>query len=185
MWGLEDALNAPPQWHAYFVDPSVIPEEEDDVLNLGNKMKKTLQLTAGGEDSDDSMPELQSVSNSSDEESDDESTDSEADESDWESDDGYDTDQEDYLREMLREAMDAANEAEADLGVPGVDPLAQDEDFRKGNPFLKLLGSLRGNNTHFIFSSTLTRSQDACSPLAPRSGTKLIARLLAVLAKNS
>ncbi|KAL1736146.1 hypothetical protein EV714DRAFT_242551 [Schizophyllum commune] len=144
LWGLEDALNAPPQWHAYYVDPSVIPEEEDDVLNLGHKMKKTLQLTAGGEESDDSMPELQSVSNSSDEESDDESTDSEADESDWESDDGYDTDQEDYLREMLREAMDAANEAEADLGVPGVDPLAQDEDYRKGNPFLKLLGSLRG-----------------------------------------
>ena len=70
LWGLEDALNAPPQWHAYYVDPSVIPEEEDDVLNLGHKMKKTLQLTAGGEESDDSMPELQSVSNSSDEESD-------------------------------------------------------------------------------------------------------------------
>ncbi|KAL1744793.1 hypothetical protein HDZ31DRAFT_63775 [Schizophyllum fasciatum] len=147
LWGLEDALNAPPQWHAYYVDPSVIPEAEDDdddIPALGGIRKKPLQLTAGSEDSDGSMPELQSVSNSSDEESDDESSDSDEDESDWDSDDGYDTDQEDYLREMLREAMDAANEAEADLGVPGVDPLAQDEDYRKGNPFLKLLGSLRG-----------------------------------------
>ncbi|TRM69506.1 hypothetical protein BD626DRAFT_533140 [Schizophyllum amplum] len=144
LWGLDDALNAPPQWHAYYVDPSIIPEgDEDDMPALGGGRKKPLQLTTG-EDSDGSMPELQSVSNSSDEESDDDSSDSEDEESDWQSDDGYDTDQEDYLREMLREAMDAANEAETDLGVPGVDPLAQDEDYRKGNPFLKLLGSLRG-----------------------------------------
>lgn len=113
-----------------------------------NKKKKPLAITSGGNDSDDSMPELQSVSNSSDEADSDEDSDSDDDSDDdgEDSDDsGYDTEQEDEMREMLREAMDTAHEADwlHSTNVPAeMDPFLQED--RKGNPFLKLLGSLRG-----------------------------------------
>lgn len=109
--------------------------------------KRTLALTSGdGYESADSMPALQSISNSSEEDysSDEESDDDE----DWESEsEGYDEEQEDMLREMLREAMDAAHEvdwfeAAKKAEQNELDPLKPDE--KKGNPFLNLLGSLRG-----------------------------------------
>jgi hypothetical protein len=92
------------------------------------------------------MPALQSISNSSEE---DYSSEEESDdEEDWESEsEGYDEEQEDMLREMLREAMDAAHEvdwfeAAKKAEQDELDPLKSAE--RKGNPFMNLLGSLRG-----------------------------------------
>ena len=61
------------------------------------------------------------------------------------SDSDYDTDDEDQLREMFREAMDTA------AATPDFfDPRAAASEFdamaadRKGNPFIKMLGNLRG-----------------------------------------
>jgi hypothetical protein len=123
-------------------------DEDDDRADAngpprlsGGKSKKPLAIT-NGDDTDDTMPELQDVSDSSDEEFSDSEDDSESEEED-DDESGYNTDEEDELREQLKEATNLASEYEnADL-PEGVDPFGQEED-RKGNPFLKLLGSLRG-----------------------------------------
>ena len=64
---------------------------------------------------------------------------------------GYDTDEEDMLRDMLREAMDTAMATpdffDTKNDAPEFDALAEE---RKGNPFLKLLGSLRGKPTRSV-----------------------------------
>ena len=154
LWQLQGALDYAPQWSASWL-PN-ISEESDDELpqrsrgKQGKKQAKRLALTNGGDsDSNGSMPGLQSVSNTSDDD-DFDTSDSESEAEDEESDDdddsGYNTEEEDEMREMYREAMDAAHEADwfdASASAPaGIDPFAEDE--RKGNPFLKLLGSLRG-----------------------------------------
>ena len=108
--------------------------------------KPTSLTITNGDDSDGSMPSLQTVSDSSegeDEFDDDGDGDDESDGGDSEGD--YDTDEEDELRDWLREAMDTAV-ASSDFynmkgPAPDFDALAEE---RKGNPFLKLLGSLRG-----------------------------------------
>ena len=95
------------------------------------------------------MPGLQSVSNSSEEDSDDDigsGSDDGGEDSDGS---GYNTEEEDELRDLLREAMDIAHEsAFFDPTNSSPDPDAYAEE-RKSNPFLKLLGSLRG--TFFCF----------------------------------
>lgn len=120
----------------------------------GNKKsKKLLAITDGRADDDDSngsMPDLQSVSDSSDENDDDlyvsENEEEEGDEDD--DDTAYDSEDEELHRTMLREAMDAAMATpeffDPKSTVPEFDTLAEE---RKGNPFLKLLGSLRGKVT--------------------------------------
>jgi hypothetical protein len=113
----------------------------------GKKKDKRLAITNDADEGSGSMPELQSVSNSSDDDLENDSDDDDDDDDDDEGDsDGsdYDEEAEDEIREMLREAMDAAHEAdwfESNVS-PELDPFAQED--RKGNPFLKLLGSLRG-----------------------------------------
>lgn len=163
LWQLDGALDRTPQWHSFYI-PSLAehPDEDSDgppsLLPFGKGRlkgdkkgdKKRLAITNGAApDSDDSMPELQSVSESSDSDSDSCESDSDHDDDDDDEDsDGYDTDEEDELREMMREAMDAAME-----NGNFFDPRADPNDFkafhdlaeeRKGNPFLQLLGSLRG-----------------------------------------
>ncbi len=109
-------------------------------------------ITAGdGNTTDGSMPSLQTVSDSSDEATDfdsdfgDDDDDNDDEGSEDETDSDYDTDDEDQLREMFREAMDTAAAA-----PDFYDPRAEAADFdalaedRQGNPFIKLLGSLRG-----------------------------------------
>lgn len=94
-------------------------------------------------ESDDSMPPLQDVSES--DESGDEdfsATDATEDESDDESE--YDTDEEDDVRDMIREAMETAIEADWFSGTDSAQAEAFEQEDKKGNPFLKLLGSLRG-----------------------------------------
>jgi hypothetical protein len=114
---------------------------------FSKRKKRPLAITNGlTNNSDDSMPDLQSVSNSSDEsESISESDEDDDGDEDEDSDDsGYDTEQEDEMRDWLREAMDTAHEADwlDTTNAPAeIDPF---QDDRKGNPFLRLLGSLRG-----------------------------------------
>jgi len=169
LWQLDDALRRTPQWSALYVpllpgyDSGSEDEDEDSfslVKSKGRKRrgppkrppKKLLAITDGrvDDENDDSMPELQSVSDSSDE-SDDVIRDSDgmvddddnSDESETES--GYNTDEEEQYRTMLREAMDTAMAIpeffDAKTEVPEFDAMAEE---RKNNPFLKLLGSLRG-----------------------------------------
>ncbi|KAJ7072063.1 hypothetical protein C8F01DRAFT_1102364 [Mycena amicta] len=133
LWRLHEALNRTPQWHSIYV-----PGLKIDKDGKAEK-KKVLAITEAGEDSDGSMPELQSVSNSSEEdESDDEESEEEEDDGN-ETSSEYDEEHEDEIRDLLRHAMDAAHEE--DLFVKSDD---DDEDVTKGNAFLKLLGSLRG-----------------------------------------
>ncbi|KAF7980729.1 hypothetical protein HWV62_36739 [Athelia sp. TMB] len=156
LWQLDGALERAPQWHSVHIP---LEEDEDSDGPVGSmaltkggrkKKKKLLELTNGDDDdSHGSMPDLQSVSDSSDsQELSDSDEDSEEDSGDEDSDVGYDTDEEDELREMIREGMDAAME-----NPEFFDPRRDKKEFqdfydlaeeRKGNPFLKLLGSLRG-----------------------------------------
>lgn len=125
--------------------PTLNAENQAKDRAIGGK-KKHLAITqsGGGFESDDSMPGLQSVSNSSDEEESDYADDSDDDdESDAESEDsGYDTDHEDQLRDLYREAMEMHQE----WGFQDREGIHMDSDNSREekNPFLKLLASLRG-----------------------------------------
>ena len=151
MWHIDDIKKVKPMWHG--VDPKYQRRNGEDDLALvpsgkpsgkGGK-KKPLAITDGN-DSDDSMPSLQTVSDSSDEEDEEADDDDDFDDDDEDSDgsEDYDTDEEDELRDWLREAMDTAVASSDFYGrgpAPDFDTLAEE---RKGNPFLKILGSLRG-----------------------------------------
>jgi hypothetical protein len=113
---------------------------------LGKKKRKPLAIMGPGDEDDStgSMPALQSVSNSSEDEDYSDLSENE-DESEYESESEYDTDEEDEIRELVKEAMEAGHEVDwfdTQIPAPEMDPLRSDE--RKGNPFLKALGSLRG-----------------------------------------
>jgi hypothetical protein len=154
LWQLDDVVNYTPQWHAYYIPISGGDSDTDSPPALvqrskskGKSERKRLAITSGElSDPYDSMPDLQSVSNSSEDEndSDEDSGSDEDEESDEESE--YDEEQEDELRDLRREAMDFVSE------IPGFfDPKSEIgkefdtfQEERKGNPFLKILGSLRG-----------------------------------------
>lgn len=188
LWQLDDAYRRTPQWSAQYISDLAtfaVESEEDDAVrslvknkyprkNVAKKpQKKVLAITDGRDDDvdNDSMPELQSVSDSSTET--DEYTDSddyeEVDDEDYESE--YESEEEDIYRIMLREAMDAA------LAIPEFfDPKANVPDFEamadehKENPFLKLLSSLRGR----MFSSNAKLSATArAEPREGRFGAKI------------
>jgi hypothetical protein len=117
------------------------------------KGSRRLAITNGdGPGSADSMPGLQSVSNTDDDDDDDDDDDGDDDcedenrDADDYPDSGYDTEEEDEIREMVKEAIFIAREGDffdaGDNIPPEIDPFLQED--RKGNPFLKLLGSLRG-----------------------------------------
>ncbi|KII92754.1 hypothetical protein PLICRDRAFT_37552 [Plicaturopsis crispa FD-325 SS-3] len=156
LWLLKEARVRKPAWHSFFV-PAAHDDSDSDsdsppgLAPIKGKAKpKQLAITNGGaDDSDDSMPSLQSVSDrtTSEEETEDDDDEEDSDADDWNDDDesDYDTDEEDETRELLREAMDIAA-AVPDFhdhasAAPEFDELTED---RKGNPFIKLLGSLRG-----------------------------------------
>lgn len=112
-------------------------------------VKKPLAITnfaADGDTDYEDMPGLQTVSNSSDDYSSADESDSDVDYIDDDSDDesGYNTEQEDQIRELLREAMDIAHEGGwFNTSEQPAEPVNVDAS-RDSNPFLKLLGSLRG-----------------------------------------
>jgi hypothetical protein len=164
LWQLQDCLDYAPQWTSYFM-PSLGKDSDDEdgppALAPASSRRKTsrrLAITAGNGGSDGnadsacSMPGLQSVSNTSDDDGDDDSDDDydhedESHDANDHPDSGYNTDEEDELREMLKEAKVFAREGDffdsGDNIPPEIDPFLQED--RKGNPFLKLLGSLRGS----------------------------------------
>lgn len=130
--------------------PDLVPFSGNKKKANGKPDKKRLAIAGPGYNDDNgSMPSLQTISDTSEDEDFDDDDDFEEDEdSDEESEDEdeyYDEEEEDHLREMLREAMDVAA-ADPDFYDPRknaqeFDGMAQE---RKGNPFIKLLGSLRG-----------------------------------------
>lgn len=113
----------------------------------GTKKKAILAIT-NGDDTDEGMPDLQDVSDSSDDDFDaHDDTDEEGfvePDGDLDDESGYDTDQEDEMREMIKEAMNAAVEDDWVNDPTSENQFTQDDS--KGNPFLKLLGSLRGTS---------------------------------------
>lgn len=154
LWQINTISQITPQWHATRVSDNTAAYDSDDdsapkgsLVRSKGREKTPLAITMGDDsDSNGSMPSLHSLSNSSEEEDSDSSDDDDDGDDDDESDEsGYDTDEEDMLRDMLREAMDTAMAAQdffdPNTDAPEFDALAEE---RKGNPFLKLLGSLRG-----------------------------------------
>ena len=139
LWLLND-LHRTPQWHAFYM-PSAFSDSDSSISLGGHKIRQQKRLPDidRGAESDgySSLPSLRDASTSEEFDSD---TDSHSDGDD----DEYDEDYEDELRELRREAMDFAHE------IPGFFdnsvPIPEDSfaDARRGNPFLKLLGSLRG-----------------------------------------
>lgn len=117
-----------------------------------------------GDESDGSMPSLQTVSDSSEEsEGSDygDDDDDDDDDSEEESDDDYDEEDEDQLKDMMREAWDTATAT--DFFSYNADPQEFDAmaEDRKGNPFIKLLGSLRGMCVLAVRKLRLTRFRRA------------------------
>lgn len=161
LWKIDDIRNVKPSWHGW---GGRNRGHSDDTLALvplkGGKAggkKRTLAIT-NGDESDGSMPSLQTVSDSSDEEKEEVDDDEyeDGDDDSEGSDDEYDEEEEDELRDLLREAMDtvvASSDFYTSNGpAPEFDALAEE---RKGNPFLKLLGSLRGKLDHSCNTGSL------------------------------
>jgi hypothetical protein len=144
LWGIDGALDRKPRWRSHEVRPDELVRrkaEKRDAPTGGPGSRLALE---DGYDSDDSMPSLQTVSDSDDNFSDEESSDDfETDDEDDEYD--YETDDEEFMRDLLREAMETATGIEGMFDprfpAPAMDTVPED---RKGNPFLKLLSSLRG-----------------------------------------
>ena len=108
------------------------------------KSNKPLALTNEEDDDNASMPSLESVSDTSDDFTEEESEEESEEEEEDSDDSDYDTDEEDEMRQMFREAMDEYHQ-NPDFFDPTkeIDEGITPED-RKGNPFMKLLGNLRG-----------------------------------------
>ncbi|KAH9942511.1 uncharacterized protein BXZ73DRAFT_88059 [Epithele typhae] len=148
LWGIADIRKVKASWHGFGR-----PKNESRALALSDNLSG-LAIT-NGDESDGSMPPLQTPSDSDDGDDDD--------------DESYDTDEEDELRDLLREAMDTTV-ASSDFynphgPAPEFDSLAQD---RKDNPFLKLLGALRGR----VFSAnTSINTANRTQPRTPFPNT--------------
>ncbi|KAJ3558020.1 hypothetical protein NM688_g1154 [Phlebia brevispora] len=181
LWGLSDVKNRKPSWHAITRDSKAKQpsggydsDEPPDLVSYNGKKngkKKPLALTDGN-DSDTSMPSLQTVSDSSDDSEVDESA-SESEESDEESDTDseYDEDEEDRIREYWREAMDIVT-ADNDYS----NPRSQATEFeqamseKKDNPFLKILGGLRGK---LVNGRAALRTSDRNEPRHQYTGVQV------------
>lgn len=156
---MDDLKYRKPSWHAQAKggEKKAEPEEPFGFSRFSGApkaknggQKKPLPIADRGYESDESMPSLMTISDSSeapDDASDDDEYDSDEDseEESEDEDEYYDEDEEDHLREMLREAMDMAA-ADPDFYDPRSDAAYFKEaaEDKQGNAFIKLLGSLRG-----------------------------------------
>ncbi|KAF5351689.1 hypothetical protein D9756_007604 [Leucocoprinus leucothites] len=159
LWQLKGELDIEPQWTSFYTrvpkknvyDSS---DDEDDPKDghppsRGNKKaKKRLAIANWAADDPDfeGMPELQTVSNSTEDDSTEDDTASEASYLDNESEgeDGYDTEEEEVIKHLVREAMDYVIEKDLFNGGDSPPGPIKVEDERQNNPFLNLLTSLRG-----------------------------------------
>ncbi|KAG9316615.1 hypothetical protein JVU11DRAFT_2669 [Chiua virens] len=167
LWQLDGALSRTPQWSSFYMpDLCAYDSDSDGEQPLMPRLKSTGHRRSSGrkkpkkflaikdvedDDNDSSMPELQSVSDSSGESDEDifvSDTDKKV-ESEYDDESDYDSEEEELYRTITKAT------------VPEFDALAEE---RKGNPFLKLLGSLRGR----MFSSNPKLSSTTAT--APRKG---------------
>lgn len=153
LWQLIDVRHRIPHFTVLYVPPEVLSNEIERGT-AEQPRKKPLAITQNGEedyDSGDSMPGLLEVSDSEDEEVDDDylsdtdqDDDSDGDDDDdFDEEDGGDFDEEEDLRKQYRQAMNIFAEMPEifDLPPDSTDKYAKE---RKNNPFLNLLGKLRG-----------------------------------------
>ena len=185
LWNLDDRKDRFATWHAFYTPkadkdsgtakdadapPALVPLAAHGKQGGKSGTKKPLAITSGYA-SDGSMPSLQTVSDSSDEDIDFDSDEEDSDE-EYETDEGsdYDEELEEELRERLREAMDMA-QADPDFHNPRVQAKDFEEmaSYKQDNPFVKLLGSLRGKTQRVrgAPSLLLTSTQVVCSRVAP------------------
>ena len=132
-----------PQFHGYYIPGA--DEELDKVPGaFPSRSSRQVPMAATADDeSDGSMPGLQSVSSSGgDRESESEwgSEDEHWDEDDWDTEDEEGANE--HIREMMNVGMEHPDFLNPRAPIPEFDKYAEE---RKDNPFLKLLGSLRGD----------------------------------------
>ena len=166
LWQVDLVRKRTPHWTYNWRD--LDPVAEDDEMDSEFKPRingpsSRLQITGGGNFDDgyasgDSMPGLLDVSDTEDEDDEDEDisqgsdedSDSDGNEEDYETEtDGYDSDEEEELRKMYRRAMTsyAENPEIFDTVAAEIDKYSNE---RKSNPFLRLLGNLKGAATPYI-----------------------------------
>lgn len=164
LWQLTEARKRIPRWTTLRISRDDYSDlEDDDTPNRkglvkrgagGKKPVAALMDTAW--ESDDSMPGLLDVSNSSEDDDQDDSLsdysdDEEEDDDDDDSDSEYDEDEKEELKRMHREAQNLANASPEMFEPEGKEKYATE---RKKNPFLKLLGNLRGRFSGFSLLSS-------------------------------
>lgn len=134
-----------PQFHGYYFPGA---DEEPDKVPGAFPSRSSRQVPGAAAvegDSDEDMPDLQSVSHSSSEDDDDSGSEWGSGDDHWDEDD-WDTEDEEGVNDHFREMMDVGMEhpdfLDPRVPIPEFDKYAEE---RKDNPFLKLLGSLRGD----------------------------------------
>jgi hypothetical protein len=146
LWGLQGSLTRRPRWSP----PPQKPKEE---------LTQRLAITGTEKSSNDddelsshsSWPRLQSISGSSDSEGDEDGFESEEEDEDGsdyetedEDDEEYDSEDEEMLRGLERQAMAYATQTPSIFEGKHTEELEDVPDDKKDNPFIKLLGKLRG-----------------------------------------
>ena len=132
-----------PQFHGYCIPGADEESEKVPGAFPARSSKRVPGPNVATDESDDEMPELQSVSASS-EGSHGSDSGSESGDDHWDE-DHWDTEDEEgiteHYREMMQVGMDHPDFLDPRVPIPEFDKYAEE---RKDNPFLKLLGSLRG-----------------------------------------
>ena len=188
LWDLKAQLQEQtPQFHGYYI-PGADEEPEKVPGAFPSRSSRQVPLAAPADnESDDEMPELQSVSNSSSDDDGDSGSEWGSGDDHWDEDD-WDTEDEEgvneYIREMMSVGMGHPDFLNPRAPIPEFDRYAEE---RKGNPFLKLLGSLRGDQLPLImyfcaylpvagrmFSSNATlKTTDKATPRKQTTGNAL------------
>ncbi|KAF8650432.1 hypothetical protein AX16_005235 [Volvariella volvacea WC 439] len=166
LWHLAGVTDGNSVWHGFY-DSTLAPQKEDwkprrprRQADSGSQAIILRKGKGGSSDESDSMPDLLTASDSSVTDSDSQNSESGEDDShpyggdsdgNW-SDSDYDSDQEEEMRALAKEAFDFAYSSGwyEDVKKPSENEAEKrTKEDMEGNPFLKLLGSLRGR----IFSA--------------------------------
>lgn len=152
LWDLKTRFEEQtPQFHGYYIPGA--DEESEKVPGAfpsrSSKQAPGTKATAEGSDDDD-MPDLQSVSDSPQENDDDDDDEWESGDDHWDEDDWHTDDEEavnEHYREMMKVGMEHPDFLDPKVPIPEFEKFAEE---RKDNPFLKLLGSLRGARSYLV-----------------------------------